>query len=724
MHLRNFTNRRRHKHQNVKPHTTFRPDIQGMRAIAVLLVAFNHAGVQRLSGGYVGVDVFFVVSGFLITGWLLRTMRDENSVPVFEFYAARARRILPAATLAIAAIAFASYHYLNYVRALSALRDAVWSTCFVANIRFAQQGTDYFARDNPPSPYQHFWTLAVEEQFYIVLPVLLVVLAFLFRSRTPFGRRIDSASVRRIGVVLAIGVAASLYWSIHDTPINPTGAYFSTVDRAWELGIGALLAVSATQVSRLPSWIKCSATWVGLAAIVLAGTTYTSATQFPGYAALLPVLGAALVLAGGIGSAGRWGAGIILSRQPLRLVGDVSYGFYLWHWPFLIIPMEHVGHPLSLTRNLELLAVAFAVSLVTYAVFENPIRHSERLTFDFRSSLLLWPAALLIGLFVSAYYTGVIQRHIGSSVVADSSVLVSSTSASGAPGAQRAPTNAELIRDVTASVAASHLSSHVGTDLTPTPSDLASDRWSNTAGCSVPFGAITTGRICPMGDTSAARTIVLFGDSHAKMWMGPILDFARAQHWRVVPLMKDGCVSAEWTQLSATNQSGLYQQAGPCRKWDTWALGVMRKLKPKAIVLGTNYGIDRYASAVSPLQAAGLSNEVAALARVSPKVIVIQNPPNLSQDPVDCLLHSGATYGSCTYPYTSTLRSFYEQTGSAITGAHGTVLPTTQWFCARDHCPVVVGNIITYIDKTHVSLTYVNQLAGAFKHRLRQVLTS
>ena len=269
----------------------FRPDIQGLRAVAVLLVALNHAGVKRLSGGYVGVDVFFVVSGFLITGWLLRRSQSAGEVPFRKFYAARARRILPAATLALVATVVASYHWLNYVRALQAFRDSIWAAFFAANVRFADIGTDYFTRNDPPSPLQHFWTLAVEEQFYVVWPALLALAVVGLRWRHPRGSlTVDVAAKRRLTALLVVGIAVSLAYSIHETSINPVGAYFSTFARAWELAVGALVAVAASQLALLPRWIRASITWAGLAGVCAAAMTYTSQTPFPGYAALLPVL--------------------------------------------------------------------------------------------------------------------------------------------------------------------------------------------------------------------------------------------------------------------------------------------------------------------------------------------------------------------------------------------------------------------------------------------------
>jgi peptidoglycan/LPS O-acetylase OafA/YrhL len=306
-----------------------RRELQGLRAVAVLLVVLDHAGVPFLRGGYVGVDVFFVLSGYLITGLLLRQARRGGRIRLSEFYVRRARRILPAAVLTLVVTDLVAHQLLNLVRARQAVSDSVWAAFFMANVHFAQEGSDYFSQLQPPSPVQHYWTLAVEEQFYLVWPVVLAGVL-----TVPCLRR------RLLWIVLA-AAAASLAWSIHSTATDATYAYYSTATRAWELAVGAALAIAAPR-------LRGAAAWLGLACICTAAVAFSSSTPFPGYAALLPTVGAALVIAASNGSASR-----LLSRAPLRYVGDRSYAFYLWHWPVLVIAAEYVGHDLSTVSWLE-----------------------------------------------------------------------------------------------------------------------------------------------------------------------------------------------------------------------------------------------------------------------------------------------------------------------------------------------------------------------------------
>ena len=268
----------------------FRPDIEGLRAVAVLLVVFYHAGFGGLSGGYVGVDVFFVISGFVITGVLLRERASSGRTSLVGFYGRRSRRIIPSATVVVVITVVVVYAVLGIVYGDQTAVDARWTAVFLANFHFASVGTNYLNAQQPPSPLLNFWSLAVEEQFYLVYPSLFL-LAAAIRTRLPLYARM------RIGLVAII--TASFALSILQTTSNPTVAYFSPLTRAWELALGALVAVSTEWLSRLPKMLASVSTWVGLAAIVFASIAFNSHTVYPGSLVAVPVVGAALVIAGG-----------------------------------------------------------------------------------------------------------------------------------------------------------------------------------------------------------------------------------------------------------------------------------------------------------------------------------------------------------------------------------------------------------------------------------------
>jgi peptidoglycan/LPS O-acetylase OafA/YrhL len=367
----------------------FRPDVEGLRAVAIVLVVLFHAGVPWLTGGFVGVDVFFVLSGFVITGLLLREHAVSGKTRLLAFYGRRSRRILPAATLVIIATVLAAYHWLGFLTGNDTAGVGRTASLFYSNFHFIATGTNYLASQAPPSALQNFWSLSVEEQFYIVYPTLFILACLCWR-------RID---VRlKLVALLTCGIAASLAWSIHQTSTDEIAAFFSPFTRAWELALGGLVAVASPQLAKIPRTIALAMSWVGLAGIAVAAILYSSTTTYPGSAAMLPVFGAALVVAGGTARP-RLGGELLLRLPPFQWMGKLSYSLYLWHWPILIIAAQYAGHSLSVEDNLLWVLLALGLSVASFFLVENPIRHSRFLARSGLRSVLL--GAVLIGLSLS-----------------------------------------------------------------------------------------------------------------------------------------------------------------------------------------------------------------------------------------------------------------------------------------------------------------------------------
>jgi peptidoglycan/LPS O-acetylase OafA/YrhL len=375
----------------------FRPDVEGLRAVAVLLVVLYHAGVPGLTGGFVGVDVFFVLSGFVITGLLLRERANTGATRLLAFYGRRSRRILPAATLVIMLTVLASYHWLGFIAGDATGQVGRSASLFYANFHFISTGTNYLASQAPPSALQNFWSLSVEEQFYVLYPTLFIVAAVVW----------SSVNIRvKLTVLLSASIIASFTWSVLETSSNGVVAYFSPFTRAWELALGGLVAVGSLQLAKLPRPVALTMTWVGLAGILVAGFVYNASTPYPGSAVALPVVATALVVAGGT-AAPTWGAEWLLRIFPFRWLGKLSYSLYLWHWPILIIAAQYAGHPLSVKDNLLWVLLALAISVVSYFAVENPVRHWKFLTRSGIRSICL--GAILIGASL-----GLIAFEIGS----------------------------------------------------------------------------------------------------------------------------------------------------------------------------------------------------------------------------------------------------------------------------------------------------------------------
>ena len=708
----------------------FRPDIQGLRAVAVLLVALCHADVAHLAGGYVGVDVFFVISGFLITGWILRHSERSGHVPLWQFYAARARRILPAAALTLVATTIACRYLLNFIEAQGAFHDSVWAAFFAANIHFAREGTNYFSSTAPPSPLQHYWSLAVEEQFYLVWPALvMLVLAGPRLLRRP-GRRapkepfVSAAGLRRLAIVLGICVVASLVWSIADTASDPVGAYFSTFARAFELGIGGLLSVTATQLSRIPLRLRLPMTFVGLAGIGVAATAFSSNTAFPGYAALLPVLSAALVIIGGLGDATHRGASRWLGRQPLRFVGDASYSFYLWHWPVLIVAAEYEGHDLTVATNLLLLAAAFALSAVTYLLYENPIHHGKRFGRPW-AALTLWPASVGAVLLAAALGLSSIQAELRADASGTTTTTTTTLPGTTLPGTKPVdPYVAAVAGAVTPATRRASVPPVVFAEM---------ERFGERSfqQCVSATGNSTSSPVCHLGTPHAPRTVVVFGDSHAQALLAALDYFGRSDDWQVVPLVKQGCVALEWSSepdvpgptdvLGAPNLRDGRNTS--CNAWQIWAVRELKLLRPDAIVYATAYAWGaNVGGADLQYDVMGLENEIDLLEPLSPRLVLVQDTPYWNDSPVQCLLQSHVTLGDCTYLLPRSLLALYSQVEAAAERAGAKVLPMLQWFCSARKCPPVVDDNVVYRDREHVSINYSTYLETPLSDELEDYL--
>ena len=342
-----------------------RRDIQGLRALAVLAVIGAHAAGWP-AGGVLGVDVFFVISGFLITGMLLREAKETGRVSLVGFYARRARRLLPAALVVLIAVAVAGWFMFNRIRGTQTLWDAAWAAAFASNWNFAAQGTDYFADTGAVSPVQHFWSLSVEEQFYLGWPLLLLIALALV------GRRRLAVVV---GVASAVIVAASFGWALVQSDSQATVAYFSTLTRAWELGAGALVAALVPVLRRIPRVIGAVAQWLGAAGIV-ASLLLIDPTSggFPAPWAAGPVAATALVLAGGVAGDARQRHLFPLTNPVAVFLGDASYSLYLWHFPVVVFAETLL--PASEFRLWIVLGASLVLGLASYLIVEQPLRYA------------------------------------------------------------------------------------------------------------------------------------------------------------------------------------------------------------------------------------------------------------------------------------------------------------------------------------------------------------
>ncbi len=657
----------------------FRPDVEGLRAVAVLLVVLFHSDVPGFSGGFVGVDVFFVISGFVITGVLLRERASTGRTSILSFYGRRCRRIIPAATLVIIAAVVLAYWLLGVGGGTQTAIDGRWAAVFLANFHFIATGTNYLASEAPPSPLQNFWSLAVEEQFYVVYPTLFLLVA--------------AAKVLTFRVRLAIGLVAvivvSLTWSVIDTHNNSVDAFFSPFTRAWELALGALVAVATPWLLKVPSRMAAVSTWVGLAAVLVAAHVYSSQTPYPGAYVILPVVGTALIIGGGM-RAHALAAELFLGRIVLRWLGKVSYSMYLWHWPILIIAAEYAGKStLSVKDNLGWDLVALAISVATYRMLENPVRHSLALR------QRRW-ASVGMGLGLVALTLVVIA-------------VLSSISPEPADSATLSPSNAPLVplQAVRSAVAASGRIRTVPSNLEPTVAEVQA---SNAASIGFPPGACTpswtasSAPSCIFGDVRASRTIVLYGDSHAGMWFDALDGIATRLHWRLITVFKPGCPASLVTVPPSGSKTGDWTQ---CDQWHRFALRRIHQIEPAVIVISQSFRFLEPNGTFYPpgLWQHSVSQMLVRIAGPKTVKIVLGSPVEPAKGGPDCLSRHLKSVQSCTGKRDPRSMKFNGAVRVAATTSGARYINVVPWFCNHT-CSSVIGNYEVYLRNDHVSRSY------------------
>lgn len=663
----------------------FRPDVEGLRAVAVIAVVLFHAGVPGFGGGYVGVDVFFVISGFVITGLLLRERTERGTMSLLGFYARRCRRILPAATLVIVSTTALAYLILGRGSAGTVAEDGKWAAAFLANFHFASAGTNYLSAQQPPSPLQNFWSLAVEEQFYLVYPAVFLVAASL---------RIRLTLRQRIGLILSVAIVLSFALSVTQTSSNPATAYFSPFTRAWELALGGLVAVSTPTLLRLRHTLARAMTWAGLGAVVISIVVYDAHTPYPGSAVSLPVIGTAFVIAGGLANP-RGGAETILGVSPARSMGRLSYSLYLWHWPILIIAADRAGkRTLGVAQNLELVLLSCVVSYACYRLVENPIRHAVTLI------RRRW-RSITVGVGAAA------------TAFAVSTVVAAGTGAAAAPAALNHNVAWSGVTDVALHrlLVSASTNRQLPVGITPPVSSLHLD-WGGppTSGRCWPEFSQSSVPSCDFGATRSKSIVVLYGDSHAAMWLSALSDIARREDWRLVLLTKPACGVGLLPFVNPRGWHALGGEYSECDQWHRFAMARIAKLRPRLVIASQSVeeapGFQRYSTAT---WRQGLERALRRIDSLGARAIVLGNIPSADTtnpgvlNPI-CLSVNADKLNKCgTFPGFG--ENFRQAEAQAAAAAGARYLNVVPWFCLQA-CPAVIGHYGVYMDPYHLSATY------------------
>ena len=682
--------------------------------MAVVLVVAFHAGVGVVGGGFVGVDVFFVLSGFLITGLLVDEIARTGTISIGDFYARRVRRLLPLSTLVLAATAVATFLLVPPIDRRGVAGDLVGAALWGANWKFAAESTQYMA-DTEKSPALHYWSLAVEEQFYVVWPLLLLLLV----GGTGLALRAWPVAFRRISLALAVVIGGSLWLSWVQTDAASTFAYFGLHTRAWELGIGAALALMRPMLPLMTRGAAQVAALLGVSMVVGSAVAMDEGTPFPGTAALVPVLGTALLVAAGA----RLPDGLVsslLARPGPRYVGRISYAWYLWHWPVLVLAAARWGEVTTgedgeaasshapWTVVLAAVALSFVLAAASHHAVEQPLRRARFLTFSRRRSLAAGGVLVAMSLVASAG-------------------LVLSATVAGDEGTVAAPT------DVVAAAPTGGALPAVdpATLREPNTPEEAREDQPEVAPCYVGYEPTTVpaAEECRVGPARGAeRTIALIGDSHATAWYPAFRRAAEERGWTLYFFGKSACPVVD----VEVRRAGTTSRYDACSRWRENVLDRLDGIEDlDAVVIGRWMayqsstlqpdGSASSSSTVGSVWAAGAARTFDRLRRATDRVVVMEDVPWPVADVPSCLSEHRRDVEACAFS-----RSDRSGMDAALVAAEKSAAPDavrflgmTDAICPEETCQVVssTGQIM-YRDEHHLTAGYSATLWPELSDRL------
>lgn len=667
-------------------------DIQGLRAFAVLSVVLYHLWPNRLPGGFTGVDVFFVISGYLITGHLLRELVTTGRIGLAGFWARRAKRLLPGAFLTIVATGTAVLLWVPSALWGQYGRELIASTVYVQNWQLAADSVDYLAQGNQASPFQHFWSLSVEEQFYIALPLLLLAALWLVRR----ARRRGTSPVAVVRIVLGAVVVLSLAWSIVETQTASGIAYFSTATRAWEFALGGLAATVPLAAPRtVPARVvRVVGAWAGAAGLVVSLVVITASTPFPGIAAALPVGSAALVVLLG-GHSGLQRVGRV---RPIGFLGRISYAVYLWHWPAVVILPIALRHELTTKDKLAILVGALVVATVTTLCIEEPLRFSRWVRalrprrvalYGALSTVLVVALGVvsLTALHVQQVQAAELQQRISTGVVRcfGAAALISSAH----------PCVNPALDDVRVPAA----SNAIDDDANRAPC------WSNSS---------SAFKVCSLGPkTGYTKHLIAIGDSHNNVFVDTYERIAETHNWRIDVAGHMSCYLTTAQQFANSQK-----QTDDCDGWKQNAQQYLRTHPDLDGVIVTHSSgngpvLPSGGRSADDTVVDGLVDAWTAAADAGIPIIAIRDNPAARADVVACVGQmSGRTTDACDSPRAEALQPFEgsEQAVARMDGA-ARLVDLTDYYCTDTVCPAVIGGVLVHRDATHLTNTFAVTLA-------------
>ncbi len=654
----------------------FRTDLEGLRGVAVALVVLYHFDLLGATGGFVGVDAFFVLSGFLITSILNAELVATGGIDLRAFYLRRARRILPASLVALVLGLAASALVVAPLDLPQVASDATACGLFACNITFALRATDYFAVATP-SPFLHFWSLGVEEQFYLAWPLFLV---FAFRRHRP---------VLLTAALVSISIACALALSV----AVPPWAFFALPSRAWQLGAGAMLALTAPSIDRSGALLTRTIGVLGIGLLGYCAFAIDRTAPYPGLTALAPTAAVLMIVVGGreVGIASR-----ALRLAPLRWLGRISFSLYLYHWPVFVLATTAFGE-LGMPARSCLVVLAVLIAQASRSFVERPFLDGVPSLGARRAAAALAIATIAVVL-VTAQYMNV---SVASSLEQPAIEAPSAT----APFVVDAP----VMSAPPVAADEAHSPSPIASpapprEVRPRLSDARTDTDRiNERGCGLSLAGDTP-PACVLGDVHGEVTVALVGDSHAAQWAPALEEIARARGWRLIPYTKDSCIFLEMRIVSIH----LEREYTECARWRAKVVAAVRALRPDLVVVSSS----RWVHPVDPIDADPVrqANAMAALlGQLDAPVALIADTPLMDQDVPACLSrHSGSCDTATAYALTRHLA----RDGRAAELAGATLIDPTRWLCGDDVCGAIVDRTIAYGDDHHLTATMARSFAG------------
>jgi peptidoglycan/LPS O-acetylase OafA/YrhL len=646
----------------------FRPDIEGLRGLAVLIVVLFHCGAPWFSGGFIGVDVFFVLSGYLITGLLIAEIDKKASLSLLQFYARRMRRLLPACAVTLIVTMLLSVLILAPNETKFAGRAARATALYLSNVFFGINAADYFGSDVETNPMLHTWSLAVEEQFYMCWPLLIMLGIQKLRS------------MKALAIILSGLTVASLFISIWATAHGGTFAFYQLPARAWEFGIGGLAVLSAKRKSTTaPAYMYLVSGCVGLGTILAASYWIRNGDNFPGWIALFPVLGTVVALIAGDELPGR-GVGILLNSAPLQFLGKLSYSWYLWHWPVLVLT-EALKPGIGVIGKLVAAGLSLLLATATHLLIENPIRFHP-----FLIKRPWWTISMGAALTALSFGTGSASLEI----------------------ADHQANHPEMKRIMAAVEDVSRM----------------------PRGQCVALRNSSDVKICNFGATDPSRHLVLFGDSHAIQWFNPLETIARKRGWRLTTIVKSGCPA---TDIRPRDTREGYAEA--CVEWREKAFRLIENIHPDIVLMGSatmnvgNADEGRSQERISTDEwQHGTRRALHRLSGCAEAVAILRDNPLSLVDIPTCLARSVRSdwfpRNSCDMVPESSLNPsvFESEKAAAHSLKNAYLIDMTDQICGDKRCSAIQNDVIIYRDNNHLTGAYADTLHSVLEMRLMSII--